>query len=121
MAMAKTGTRYSADADMQAVLDAHAALGGKPIETLPVDEARRQSTVTDAVKAVLGQQGKSTAPTALVPGVTSADRTIPGPGGDLPPGLGGGGGGGAGGLGGLPGLPGGQQLPPGFQNFMKKK
>jgi signal recognition particle subunit SRP54 len=41
-----------------------------------------------------------------------------GPGGDLPPGLGGGG---AGGMGGLPGLPGGQQLPPGFQNFMKKK
>jgi signal recognition particle subunit SRP54 len=40
-----------------------------------------------------------------------------GPGGDMPPGLGGGGGG----LGGLPGLPGGQNLPPGFQNFMKKK
>jgi len=36
-----------------------------------------------------------------------------GPGGGLPPG--------AGGLGGLPGLPGGQGLPPGFQNFMKKK
>ena len=35
-----------------------------------------------------------------------------GPGGALPPG-------GAGG--GLPGLPGGQGLPPGFQNFMKKK
>jgi signal recognition particle subunit SRP54 len=41
-----------------------------------------------------------------------------GPGGDMPPGFGGGG---AGGLGGLPGLPGGQNLPPGFQNFMKKK
>jgi signal recognition particle subunit SRP54 len=39
-----------------------------------------------------------------------------GPGGDMPPGFGGGGG-----LGGLPGLPGGQNLPPGFQNFMKKK
>ena len=36
-----------------------------------------------------------------------------GPGGGLPPG--------GGGLGGLPGLPGGQGLPPGFQNFMKKK
>jgi signal recognition particle subunit SRP54 len=34
-----------------------------------------------------------------------------GPGGGLPPGGGGG----------LPGLPGGQGLPPGFQNFMKKK
>jgi len=38
-----------------------------------------------------------------------------GPGGGMPPG------GGAGGLGGLPGLPGGQGLPPGFENFMKKK
>ena len=36
-----------------------------------------------------------------------------GPGGGLPPG--------GGGLGGLPGLPGGQGLPPGFQDFMKKK
>jgi len=41
---------------------------------------------------------------------------IGGPGGALSPGAGG-----AGGLGGLPGLPGGQVLPPGFQNFVKKK
>ncbi|WP_019833017.1 signal recognition particle protein [Sphingomonas sp. PR090111-T3T-6A] len=40
-----------------------------------------------------------------------------GAGGGMPPGAGG-----AGGLGGLPGLPGGAQgLPPGFQNFLKKK
>ena len=33
-AMAKTGTQFKADADMQAVLDELAALGGKPIESL---------------------------------------------------------------------------------------
>lgn len=83
-AMAKTGTRFKADRDMQAVLDAHAALGPKPIETLSVDEARRQPTIADAVKAVLVKQGKDTAPTALVPGITSADREIPGAAGPLP-------------------------------------
>ncbi len=83
-AMAKTGTRYAADADMQMVLDSLASLGGKPIETLSVPEARMQPTVTDAVKALLIRQGKSTDPALLVPGVTSVDRQIPGPGGLLP-------------------------------------
>lgn len=83
-AMSKTGTKYSADADMQAVLDALAAMNGKPIETLEPAEARTQPTPTDAVMAVLKKQGKDTTPTALVPGVTSADSTIPGPAGSLP-------------------------------------
>ena len=83
-AMAKTGTKYPADADMQKVLDALAALNGKPLETLEPAEARKQPTPTDAVMAVLKQQGKDTAPTALVPGVTSADSTLPGPAGALP-------------------------------------
>ena len=82
--MAKTGTKYKADADMQQVLDALAALKGKPIETLTPAEARKQPTPTDAVVAVLKQQGKDASPTALVPGVTSADSTIPGPAGTLP-------------------------------------
>lgn len=82
--MAKTGTKYKADADMQAVLDALAGLGGKPIETLTVDEARQQPTVADAVKAVLTSKGKSTDPTVLVPGVTSVDQVIPGAAGPLP-------------------------------------
>ena len=69
---------------MQAVLDAHAALGPKPIETLDAAEARKQPTPADAVMAVLKQQGKDTSPTALVPGVTSIDKTIPGPAGQLP-------------------------------------
>ena len=83
-AMSKTGTKYSADADMQAVLDALAAMNGKPIETLEPAEARTQPTPTDAVMTVLKKQGKDTTPTALLPGVSSADSTIPGPAGSLP-------------------------------------
>ena len=83
-AMADTGTRYKADPDMQRLLDAHAGLGPKPIETLSVEEARRQPTIADAVKAVLTKRGRSTAPTDLVPGVTSVDREIPGAAGPLP-------------------------------------
>ena len=77
-ATAKTGTKFKADADMQAVLDALAALHGKPIETLDAAEARKQPSPADAVKVVLQQRGKDTAPTSLVPGVTSKDMTIPG-------------------------------------------
>ena len=83
-ASAKTGTKYKADADMQAVLDALAALNGKPIESLEPLEARKQPTPTDAVMAVLKKQGKDTSPTTLVPGVTSNDTTLPGPAGSLP-------------------------------------
>lgn len=82
--MAKTGTRYAADKDMQSVLDALAALNGKPIESLTVEQARTQPTPADAVKSVLQKKGKDAAPTALVPGVTSVDSQIPGPAGSLP-------------------------------------
>lgn len=82
--MMKTGTQYKADADMQKVLDAHAALGPKPIESLSAAEARKQPTVTDAVMSVLKMLGKDTAPTALVPGVSSVDQSIPGAAGELP-------------------------------------
>jgi len=75
---------FKADSDMQAVLDALAAMNGKPIETLEPAEARTQPTPTDAVMAVLKKQGKDTTPSALVPGVTSIDSTIPGPAGKLP-------------------------------------
>jgi acetyl esterase/lipase len=83
-AASATGTKFRADADMQAVLAAHAALGPKPIERLDAAEARKQPTPADAVMAVLKKQGKDTAPTALVPGDTSSDQTIPGPAGPLP-------------------------------------
>jgi acetyl esterase/lipase len=71
-------------APMLSVLGAHAALGPRPIETLTPEEARRQPTPADAVKALLLQQGRDTTPTALVPGVMHRDRTIPGAAGQLP-------------------------------------
>ena len=83
-AMARTGTKYSAKRDMQAVLDALAAMNGKPIETLEPAEARKQPTPTDAVMAVLKARGKDTAPNVLVPGVSSTDTTVPGAAGPLP-------------------------------------
>jgi acetyl esterase len=52
-----------ADADMQAVLDALAGLGGKPIESLKATEARTQPTPADAVKVVLTKKlGKAPSP-----------------------------------------------------------
>ena len=79
-----TGTKYKATADMATVLTTLQGLGGKPIESLTPDEARKQPTPTDAVKAVLTAKGKDTDPMKLVPGVTSMDTTIPGPAGALP-------------------------------------
>ena len=75
----QTGPAAS-DAQMQAVLDQLAALHGKPIETLTAAEARKQPTPTDAVKALLAKQGKPTAPP---PGVTLANRLVPGAAGQL--------------------------------------
>ena len=56
--------------DMQAVLDAHAALGPKPIETLTPVKARLQPSAADATRAVMRQKGMSTAPD---PAVTTQD------------------------------------------------
>ena len=69
------------DAEMKMVLDALASLGGKPAESLPPAEARKQPTPADAVKKVLQQQGKSTAPE---PVANVDNRTIPGPAGQIP-------------------------------------
>lgn len=51
-----------AAADMQAVLDAHARLGARPVETLSPQQARRGPSPTDAVKAVMAARGMATAP-----------------------------------------------------------
>jgi acetyl esterase/lipase len=72
------------DAQMQAVLTELGALGGRPIETLTPQEARQQPTPTNAVMAVLRKEGRDTAPTALVPGVTHVDRTVAGAAGQIP-------------------------------------
>ncbi len=66
---------------MQKVLDALTALGGKPIETLTPDEARKQPTPADAVLKVMQAGGKSTVPD---PAVSKRSMTIPGPRGDIP-------------------------------------
>lgn len=46
------------DAQMQAVLDKLAGLGGKPITELSAADARKQPTPADAVKEVMTDQGK---------------------------------------------------------------
>ena len=70
-----------ADPAMQKVLDALGGLGGKPMETLTPEEARKQPTPADAVKKVMGDMGKSAAPEA---GVTVKDMMISGPVGEFP-------------------------------------
>ncbi|HUQ83886.1 MAG TPA: alpha/beta hydrolase [Gemmatimonadaceae bacterium] len=81
---AAPGGPTKADASMQPVLDQLGSLGGKPIETLTPAEARQQPTPKDAVMAMLVKQGKDTTPAALVPGVTSVDRTVRGAAGSIP-------------------------------------
>nr|WP_207393581.1 alpha/beta hydrolase [Duganella aceris] len=70
-----------AEPHMQKVLDALASLGGKPIETLTPEEARKQPTPADAVMKVLKDMSQSTAPEA---GVSVKDMTITGPQGSFP-------------------------------------
>lgn len=69
------------DDQMQQVLDAHAALGAKPLETLTPAEARKGPTPADAAKKLAAGEGKPTTPD---PAVSTVDRTIPGPAGALP-------------------------------------
>jgi acetyl esterase len=77
-------SRTPPDKDMQGVLDALASLKSKPIEKLSATEARKQPGPADAVKLVLKKQGKSSEPAALVPGVSSVDRTVAGAAGEIP-------------------------------------
>ena len=70
-----------ADPEMKDVLDALNALGGKPIETLSPEEARKQPTPADAVKAVLKRTGKSVAPETVA---TVESRSIPGSASEIP-------------------------------------
>src|SRR6476661_7716897 len=54
---ATTHTMAAPNAQMQSVLDKLASLGGKPIESLTPQEARKQPTPTDAVKALMTEKG----------------------------------------------------------------
>lgn len=83
-AVSRAMGKIRADEDMLAVLNAQASLKPKAIEKLDVATARRQPTVTDGVNLVLKQQGKSTKPEDLVPGVTAMDTNVDGAAGKLP-------------------------------------
>jgi acetyl esterase/lipase len=70
-----------ADADMRDVLDELRTLGAKPLETLSAEEARKQPSPAEAVRAMLKREGKSVAP-EMVGKVL--DSTIPSAAGALP-------------------------------------
>ena len=65
------------DPQMQAVLDKLGTLGGKPIETLTAEEARKQPSPAEAVMALLKEQGKDV-PEKPVKWKTSVLNSAPG-------------------------------------------
>ncbi len=69
-----------AEPRMQKVLDALASLGGKPVETLAPEEARRQPTPADAVAKLMKEEGVA----APKDGVTARQLSIDGPQGKIP-------------------------------------
>lgn len=73
-----------ADKDMKELAAAWEGLKPKAIEKLSVDEARRQPTPSDGMVALLREQGRSTRPEDLVPGVRSHDLSVQGAAGMLP-------------------------------------
>ncbi|QEI07481.1 alpha/beta hydrolase [Pigmentiphaga aceris] len=83
-AVSNTSAALRADDDMKTVLDTFASLNPKAIEKISVEEARAQPTFADAVKGTVLAQGRDATPTALVPGVSTRDGTIPSPAGRLP-------------------------------------
>jgi len=74
----------SADIDMRRVLDAHAALNPKPIEGLTPEEARKQPSPADAVKALLQKEGKDPAALNAKAGVKTQDMSYETAGGTQP-------------------------------------
>lgn len=77
---AAVGKVSNADVDMKRVIDKLSTLGGKPIEELTAEEARKQPTPTDAVKALLKDEGKSAEPP---PGVATQEIKVDGATGPL--------------------------------------
>ena len=74
----KPDPMMKADKDMAAVLTAFDQLGAKPLETLSAEEARKQPTPADAVKAVLTKKlGHAPTPEAVA---AVADKMIGGAG-----------------------------------------
>ncbi len=84
VAVAKALGQLRTDQDMLTVLDAHSSLNPKAIEKVDVATARKNPTIADAVNVVLKQQGKSTDPKVLVPGISTQDISVKGAVGNLP-------------------------------------
>jgi len=82
-AIGKATAQLRADDDMMEVLNAFLAFDPAAIEKCSVEQARRQPTAADAVKAVLRNQARDPSPAALVPGVAAVDRMIVGATGEL--------------------------------------
>lgn len=66
--------------DMEVVIEAYLNAGARPVSQLPVDQARSQPTLGDAVRIV--QQGQSGRPAAM-PFVKMTEMTVPGAAGPL--------------------------------------
>ncbi|HKS11546.1 MAG TPA: alpha/beta hydrolase [Pseudomonas sp.] len=84
LAVSGTKSLFRTDSYMQKVLNKFASFDAKAVEKTTPVEARKQPTIADAVKGVLQDQDKSSAPEALVPGVTTREITVPGAAGGLP-------------------------------------
>ena len=78
---AENATLDAADTDMRAVLVNLLALSPREIQTLTAEQARKQPSAADAVKARLRQLGRDTTPEAVA---RVENRTIPGPAGEIP-------------------------------------
>lgn len=84
LAVSGTKSMFRTDADMQKVLNKFASFDAKAVEKTTPAEARLQPTIADAVKGVLADEKRDSTPSALVPGVSTRDITIPGAAGSLP-------------------------------------
>ena len=71
----------NADADMKAVLEAHAMQNGKPIEDLTPEMARRQPTISDAAKIVMRQKGMNSEDDM---GIVTSEISVQGESGMIP-------------------------------------
>ncbi|MES2533900.1 MAG: alpha/beta hydrolase, partial [Pseudomonadota bacterium] len=83
-ALSNAVAKVRADDDMLELAKAHESLNPRAIEKLSVADARREPTMADAVRTLLTQQGRSTRPEDLVPGVRSAAASVDGATGPLP-------------------------------------
>src|SRR5262245_45534436 len=66
-------------APMRRGLDEWRSLGAKPLETLPIAQARQQPDLLEAARSLLSKQEKPPPPSRVT--VTREDRTYDGPGG----------------------------------------